>query len=166
MEADCKEPTGGLEPLICCSYELACVCSSPSWCVRESRLFRRFWVIQGCNFVHCVPVRISPVVVNPALAHQRRGGPDMGSYATLCAPLASRERKPSSASRANGASPSCRSRRSSCFTGPLICWQPLLLRGLWKNTWHSSGFLCPLLPVLGATSSKLVCAFSNVRKPR
>ena len=42
----------------CSSYEFACVCSSPSWCVRKSRLFRRFWVIQGCHFVHCVPVRI------------------------------------------------------------------------------------------------------------
>src|SRR5215207_3496675 len=55
----------------------------------------------------------STVAVIPAVEHQRRGGgADIGSHAPLCAPLASRQREPSSASRATGASPSCRSRRS------------------------------------------------------
>jgi hypothetical protein len=60
-----REPTSGLEPLYCSSYEFACGRSSPSWCVRESRLFRRFSTIWACCFVHCVPVRISPVAGNP-----------------------------------------------------------------------------------------------------
>jgi hypothetical protein len=58
-----REPTSGLEPLSCCSYEFACVHTSPYWCVRKLRLFRGFWVIWGHHFVQCVPARISPVAV-------------------------------------------------------------------------------------------------------
>ena len=35
-----------------------------SYCVRELRLFMRIFVIHGSRFVHCVPVRISPVAVH------------------------------------------------------------------------------------------------------
>src|SRR5688572_18266708 len=51
----------------CSSYEFACVRSSPYWCVRLLRLFRRFSTIWQSHFVHCVPVRISPVAVRVAV---------------------------------------------------------------------------------------------------
>jgi len=57
------EPTSGLEPLTCSSYEFACVRSSPYWGVRKLRLFMRFSMIRWSRFVHCVLVRISPVAV-------------------------------------------------------------------------------------------------------
>src|SRR5215203_6250870 len=60
-----KEPTSGLEQLSCSSYEFACVYSSPCWCVRKLRLFGRFSMIWRSPFVPSVPVRISPVAVNP-----------------------------------------------------------------------------------------------------
>jgi hypothetical protein len=50
--------------------------SSPSWCVRSLRLFRRFSMIWRIRFVHCVPVRISPVAVRFAVEHRRRGVAD------------------------------------------------------------------------------------------
>jgi hypothetical protein len=59
-----KEPTSGLEPLTSSLYEFACRRANPFLCVRKWRLFRRFWVIWACNFVHCVPVRTSPVAVH------------------------------------------------------------------------------------------------------
>ena len=49
----------------CSSYEFACVHTSPYWCVRKLRLFRRFSMIWRLPYVHCVPVRISTVAVNP-----------------------------------------------------------------------------------------------------
>ena len=60
-----KEPTSGLEPPSCSSYEFACVHTSLSWCVRKVRLFRGFSVCQSQSCVHCVPVRIGPVAVKP-----------------------------------------------------------------------------------------------------
>src|SRR5215207_640033 len=62
-----REPTSGLEPLTCSSYEFACARSSPSYCVRELHLFRGFWVVRRCRFVHCVPARTSPVAVRVAV---------------------------------------------------------------------------------------------------
>jgi hypothetical protein len=58
-----REPTSGLEPLSCSSYEFACGRSSPYWCVRKMRLSMRFSMIRWRRFVHSVPVRISPVAV-------------------------------------------------------------------------------------------------------
>ncbi len=62
----------------CSSYEFACARSSPYWCVRKLRLFRRFSVILRGRFVHCVPGRTSPVAVwvavSLALEHRRSGG--------------------------------------------------------------------------------------------
>ena len=58
-----KEPTSGLEPLTCSSYEFACVRSSPYWCVRKLRLFRGFSVCQSQSCVRCVLACTSPVAV-------------------------------------------------------------------------------------------------------
>ena len=49
------------------SYEFACRRANPYWCVRKLRLFGRFSVIWRHHFVHCVPVRTSPVVVRVAV---------------------------------------------------------------------------------------------------
>jgi hypothetical protein len=37
-----KEPTSGLEPLTCSSYEFACTRASPYWCVRFSAFLGGF----------------------------------------------------------------------------------------------------------------------------
>jgi hypothetical protein len=58
-----REPTSGLEPLTCSTYEFACAHPSPYWCVRDLCLFRGFSMIWRYRFVHCVPARISPVAV-------------------------------------------------------------------------------------------------------
>ena len=49
-------------------YEFACAHPSPSLCVRKLRLFMRFSMIFRSRFVHCVPVRISPVAVRVAVS--------------------------------------------------------------------------------------------------
>jgi hypothetical protein len=45
-----REPTSGLENRLpkVSSYEFACTRSSLSYCVRESRMFKRFWVVRRC----------------------------------------------------------------------------------------------------------------------
>src|SRR5918995_21576 len=48
----------------CPSYEFACVHTSPSYCVRELRLFMRFSMLWRYRFIHRVPGRISPVAVH------------------------------------------------------------------------------------------------------
>jgi hypothetical protein len=58
-----RKPRSGLEPLTCSSYEFAYTRSSPSYCVRKLRLSMRISMIWRLPFVHCVPVRISPVAV-------------------------------------------------------------------------------------------------------
>jgi hypothetical protein len=64
-----REPTSGLlrTAYPCSSYEFACVHTSPSYCVRKSCLFRRFWVVGRYRFVHSVLVRNSPVAVRVAV---------------------------------------------------------------------------------------------------
>ena len=69
-----REPTSELEPLTCSSYEFGCVRTSPYCCVRKSRLFRRFSLIWRSPFVHCVPVRISPVAVRRQYGGSTVGG--------------------------------------------------------------------------------------------
>jgi hypothetical protein len=49
------------------SYEFACARSILSRYVRKLCLFRRFSAIWRSRFVHCVPVRISPVAVRVAV---------------------------------------------------------------------------------------------------
>jgi hypothetical protein len=59
------EPTSGLEPLTCSSYEFACVRSSLYWCVRKLRIFGWFSVLLTRLFVHRVLACTSQVAVNP-----------------------------------------------------------------------------------------------------
>ena len=84
----------------CSSYEFACVHTSPYWCVRKLRLFRRFLMIWRLPFVHCVPVRIregcSTVAVSSALKHRWPGGADkevVGRYVLLLGGHGARTRR-------------------------------------------------------------------------
>ena len=57
------EPTSGLEPLTCSSYEFACARSSASLCVRKLPCLCGFSVDLANCFVHCVLACTSPVAV-------------------------------------------------------------------------------------------------------
>ena len=77
------EPTNGLEPLICSSYEFACTRSRLSYCVRKWCLFMGFSVLLARLLVHCVlactsPVAV-PVAVSSAVACRQREGTDEGA---------------------------------------------------------------------------------------
>ena len=77
---------------------------------RRAKLLTQFAEIVSAlkGEVRDIPIELP----EPDIEHQRRGGADIGNHETLCAPLGSREREPSSAARTTGASPSCRRRRS------------------------------------------------------